>query len=84
MAKLIVFAPLVAVFESRMAWRSDPGPLSAVVVTEKNPSVMFTCAWSAGAPSESALKLSVVLPENPVVAVKVIPSSAAFRAERVP
>jgi len=33
-------APPVAASESRMAWRSEPGPLSAVVVTEKIPSVM--------------------------------------------
>ena len=38
MAKSIVFVPPVAVLESRIAWRSEPGPLSAVVVTTKRPS----------------------------------------------
>ena len=33
MAKSIVLVPPVAALESRMAWRSEPGPLSAVVVT---------------------------------------------------
>src|SRR5262245_29798006 len=36
MANSIVFVPPpVAVLASRMAWRSEPGPLSAVVVTRK-------------------------------------------------
>ena len=52
MAKSIVFVPPVAALESRIAWRSEPGPLSAVVVTEKNPSVRLTWAWSAGAPAD--------------------------------
>ena len=34
-AKSIVFVPAVAALESRIAWRSEPGPLSAVVVTRK-------------------------------------------------
>ena len=40
MAKSIVFVPPVAALESRIAWRSEPGPLSAVVVTRKTPSVI--------------------------------------------
>ena len=38
MAKSIVLVAPVAVLESRIAWRSEPGPLSAVVVTTKTPS----------------------------------------------
>ncbi len=37
---MVLVLPMVAASESRMAWRSEPGPLSAVVVTEKTPSVM--------------------------------------------
>ena len=39
MAKSIVLVPPVCALESRIAWRSEPGPLSAVVVTTKTPSV---------------------------------------------
>ena len=40
MAKSIVFVRPVAALESRIAWRSEPGPLSAVVSTTKTPSVI--------------------------------------------
>ena len=40
MAKSIVFVAPVALLESRIAWRSEPGPLSAVVSTTKTPSVI--------------------------------------------
>ena len=40
MAKSIVLVAPVAALESRIAWRSEPGPLSAVVVTTKRPSPM--------------------------------------------
>ena len=36
----MVFVRPDAVLESRIAWRSEPGPLSAVVVTRKTPSVI--------------------------------------------
>ena len=36
----------MAALESRIAWRSEPGPLSAVVSTTKTPSVIANCAWS--------------------------------------
>ena len=54
MAKSIVFVPPVTLLESRIAWRSEPGPLSAVVVTTKTPSVTTNCAWSGSAPSDWA------------------------------
>ena len=35
MSKSIVLVAPVAALESRIAWRSEPGPLSAVLVTRK-------------------------------------------------
>ena len=55
MAKSIVFVPPVAVLESRIAWRSEPGPLSAVVLTTKTPSVIDELRLRAAcAPSDWA------------------------------
>ena len=45
--------------ESRIAWRSEPGPLSAVVLTTKTPSVIANCVWSGGAPSDWASSVRV-------------------------
>ena len=85
MAKSMVFVPPVAALESRMAWRSEPGPLSAVVVTRKTPSVMRNWAWTGLAPSDWASRLSVGEPSKPDGgAVYVNPSSAAFSAESGP
>ena len=71
--------------ESRMAWRSDPGPLSAVVVTTKRPSVIGQPApATTGRHRGWASTLSVVLPWNPGAGVKVRPSRAALSAERGP
>ena len=66
MAKSIVFVPPVSALESRIAWRSEPGPLSAVVVTTKTPSVISEiAAWIGIAPADSASSVSVVLAVEP-------------------
>ena len=64
MSKSIVLVPPTARLESRMAWRSDPGPLSAVVVTANRPLVttIGTWAWIGAAPSDCASRLSVGAP----------------------
>ena len=54
MSKSIVFVPPVAMLESRIAWRSEPGPLSAVVVTRKTPSVMHELGLERRRPSDWA------------------------------
>ncbi len=64
MSKSIVFVPPTAWSESTIAWRSDPGPPSAVVVTVNRPSVttIETWAWTTAAPVDWASRLSVGVP----------------------
>ena len=63
MAKSIVLLPPVAVLESRIAWRSEPGPLSAVVVTTNDLVVMMTWPASRVMPSDwAASTLNEALP----------------------
>ena len=60
MAKSIVTVRPGTLLASRIAWRSEPGPLSAVVSTTKTPSVIRNCVWSGGAPSDWAPRVRVV------------------------
>ena len=48
MSKSMVFTPPVAALESRIAWRSEPGPVSAVLVTEKMPSLTTIMRMDCG------------------------------------
>src|SRR6516165_464157 len=80
MVKAIVTGPAVKVLASRIAWRSEPGPLSAVVVTTKTPSVSTSCAASGGAPYDPALSVSMVITWGPGGGVYRGPASAALRA----
>ena len=60
-SKSMVFVPATARLESRIAWRSEPGPPSAVVVTSNRPLVttIGTWAWIGAAPSNCASRFSV-------------------------
>ena len=79
MAKSIVTVRPVARLASRIAWRSEPGPLSAVVSTTKTPSVITNCAseWrravGLGTERRGWQRRAV-----PPAGVKIRPSSAAF------
>ena len=65
MAKLIVNVPPVTILASRIAWRSEPEPLSAVVVTTTTPSVIATCASSEGAPEDRAFSVRLAKTSGP-------------------
>ena len=84
MAKSIVLPPPVAGSESRIAWRSEPGPLSAVVVTTKTPSVITICVWSGAAPKDWAPRVRVVKTWGPAGGLKIMPSRAASSAASGP
>ena len=73
MAKSIVTVRPVTLLESRIAWRSEPGPLSAVVSTTKTPSVITNCVWSGCAPSDWASRVRVVKTWDPAGGVKIMP-----------
>ena len=68
-SKSIVFVALVVALESKIASRSDPGPLSAAVVTSNVcwPATSFETAirtedWSGAEPSDSAARLRTGMP----------------------
>jgi len=54
MAKSIVTVRSGTVLASRIAWRSEPGPASAVLSTTKTPSVIPNRVSSGGAPLDWA------------------------------
>ena len=59
MSKSIAVAPAATSFASRIAWRSEPGPLSAFVSTLNTPSVMISVLSSGVAPADVAPMVSV-------------------------
>ena len=78
----MVLVPPVVALESRMACRREPGPLSAVVVTTKMPSVIETWAWIGLAPSDPASRLKDVSPWKSGGGANVNRASAASSAEQ--
>ena len=57
MAKSMVLVAPVTALESRMAWRSEPGPLSAVVVTVNRP--LVTTIWTWAGIGDETVRLGV-------------------------
>jgi hypothetical protein len=86
MAKSIVAVRPGRLLASRMAWRSDPGPLSAVVLTTatRAPSVITNRVSSDGAPADWALRVRLVKTWAPGDGVYRSPFNAALRAESEP
>ena len=67
MSKMMLLVPPPRALESRIAWRREPGPLSAVVVTVTRPLVTLNWTWAGtgAAPNVLASRFRVRTPWNP-------------------